>query len=134
MAELNHAVLLMDWGRIDIAVGMYEELLGRFREVGSGEGAGLTLLNMGEAAFLQGNDAEAATRFDEARAAFAEIGFRAHVGHATQGLAAVAARAGDAVRAAGTGRRRAGGGWRLARRLQPGDGCRCGEGRPRGAR
>lgn len=99
-AELNHAVLLMDWGRVEPAVEKLEEILDRFIASGHGVGIGLTLLNLGEAAFLLGHDADARRRFEEAREAFAAVGFRAHVGHATQGLAAVEARGGSASVAA----------------------------------
>ncbi len=95
MAELNHAVLLMDWGRMESAVERLEQALEGARALGHAEGAALALLNLGEAAFLLGRDDAARARFDEARDAFAAIGFRAHLGHAMQGIAAVAARAGD---------------------------------------
>lgn len=100
IAEMNHAVLLMDWGRMEPAVAQLHAVLERFRALAHGEGIGLTLLNLGEAAFLLGNADDAHRRFVEARDAFASVGFRAHVGHATQGLAAVAAREGDAALAA----------------------------------
>ena len=100
MAELNHAVLLMDWGRMEPAVDRLEQALEGARALGHAEGAALALLNLGEAAFLLGRDDAARVRFDEARDAFAAIGFRAHVGHAMQGIAAVLARGGDAHRAA----------------------------------
>jgi predicted ATPase len=100
MAELNHAVLLMDWGRMESAVDRLEQALEGARALGHAEGAALALLNLGEAAFLLGRDEDARARFDEARDAFAAIGFRAHVGHAMQGIAAVLARAGDAHLAA----------------------------------
>jgi tetratricopeptide (TPR) repeat protein len=96
MAEMNYAVLLMDWGQIDTSIELYRGVLGRFEALGSREGVGLTRLNLGEAAFLQGRDGDARAQFEAAREAFTSIGFRAHVGHATQGLAAVEARSGDA--------------------------------------
>jgi predicted ATPase/DNA-binding SARP family transcriptional activator len=100
MTELNHAVLIMDAGRIEPAVGMFEDVLDRFRAARHGEGVGLALLNLGEAAFLLGNEDDAHRRFVEARDAFESVGFRAHVGHAMQGLAAVEARDGDPAVAA----------------------------------
>ena len=99
-AELNHAVLLMDWGRVEQAIPMLEDALAGFRELGHDVGIGLSLLNLGEAAFLLGDDAGARTRFEAARSAFVAVGFRAHVAHATQGLAAVEARSGDPAVAA----------------------------------
>jgi tetratricopeptide (TPR) repeat protein len=98
--ELNHAVLLLDMGQIEIAVTWLEALLDRYRAAGVGEGVGLALLNLGEADYLFGDDEGAGRRFEEARAAFEAVGFRAHVGHALQGLAAVDARRGNAVAAA----------------------------------
>ena len=95
--EMNHAVLLMDWGRTLEAVAMLEQTLASFRVSGHGVGIGLSLLNLGEAAFLLGDDVEARRRFEEAGATFESVGFRAHVGHAMQGLAAVEARQGDLV-------------------------------------
>ena len=72
----------------------------RYRAAGVGEGIGLALLNLGEADYLLGEDERAARRFEEARAAFEAVGFRAHVGHALQGFAAVEARRDNAVAAA----------------------------------
>ena len=100
MAELNHAVLLMDSGKMDLAVDRLEQALERARALGHAEGAALALLNLGEAAFLLGRDDAARARFDEAREAFAAIGFRSHVGHAMQGIAAIAARGGESPLAA----------------------------------
>jgi predicted ATPase/DNA-binding SARP family transcriptional activator len=100
-SEMNHAVLLLDWGQTRDAIAMFERSLEGFTATGHGEGIGLSLLNLGEAAFLLGDDAEAGRRFEAAREAFSSIGFRAHVGHATQGIAAVEARRGDATTAAG---------------------------------
>lgn len=98
--ELNHAVLLLDMGQIETAVTWLEGLLGRYRAAGVGEGVGLALLNLGEADYLLGDDERAGRRFEEARVAFEAVGFRAHVGHALQGLAAVDARQGRAATAA----------------------------------
>jgi predicted ATPase len=99
-SELNHAVLLLDWGKLDVAVPWFERVLERCRTLGHREGIALALLNLAEAAFLLGDDGAAQGRFEEARAEFDAIGFRSHVGHATQGMAAVAARRGDARLAA----------------------------------
>lgn len=98
--ELNHAVLLLDMGQIDTAVTWLEALLDRYRAAGVGEGDGLALLNLGEADYLLDEFERAGRRFEEARVAFEAVGFRAHVGHAMQGLAAVDARRGSAVAAA----------------------------------
>jgi hypothetical protein len=60
----------------------------------------VALLNLGDADLLLGHDERAGQRFEEARAAFEVVGFRAYVGQAIQGLAAVDAWRGNAASAA----------------------------------
>jgi tetratricopeptide (TPR) repeat protein len=101
LAKLNLAVPIMDSGRIEAAVPMFEDVLAHYRRNGNAEGVGLALLNLGEAAYLLEEYARASECWDEARTAFGSIGFRAHVGHALRGLAACEARFGrydDAAR------------------------------------
>jgi tetratricopeptide (TPR) repeat protein len=90
--RLNLAVLIMDSGRIEEAIPIFEEGLDFYRRTDNAEGAGLANLNLGEARYLLGDDDSAGEHFEAARAAFSAIGFRAHVGHALRGLAGVAAR------------------------------------------
>jgi tetratricopeptide (TPR) repeat protein len=73
---------------------MLEDVLAYNRRHGIPEGAGYALLNLGEADYHLGDFARARLRFEEARQAFASVGFRAHVGHALTGLAGVEASSG----------------------------------------
>jgi len=97
-AKLNLGVVALDSGDAAAAVPIFEELLAENQA--AGVGVAFPLMNLGLAAFELGDDDAARDRWEDARAAFAEFGFRAHVGHALQGLAAVEARAGNAVAAA----------------------------------
>ncbi|MBA3476727.1 MAG: tetratricopeptide repeat protein, partial [Actinobacteria bacterium] len=93
-AQLNLAVVYLDWGKEQAAIPMLEEVLAYNRKNGIAEGAGFALLNLGEADYHLGDHARARARFEEAREAFASVGFRAHVGHALTGLAGVEASSG----------------------------------------
>jgi predicted ATPase/DNA-binding SARP family transcriptional activator len=93
-AQLNLAVVYLDWGRMEAAIPMLEDVLEYNRRNGIAEGAGIALLNLGEAAYHLGDHARARTRFEEARDAFETLGFTAHVGHALTGLAGVEASSG----------------------------------------
>jgi tetratricopeptide (TPR) repeat protein len=103
-AQLNLAVVYLDWGKTEAAIPMLEDVLEYNRRSGNVEGSGFALLNLGEAAYHLGDNPQARARFEEARMAFASVGFKAHVGHALTGLAAVEARNGrheDAARLLG---------------------------------
>jgi predicted ATPase/DNA-binding SARP family transcriptional activator len=103
-AQLNLAVVYLDWGKVEAAIPMLGHVLDYNRRTGNIEGAGFALLNLGEAAYHLGDNPQARARFEEARMAFASVGFKAHVGHALTGLAAVEARNGrheDAARLLG---------------------------------
>jgi predicted ATPase/DNA-binding SARP family transcriptional activator len=93
-AQLNLAVVYLDWGKTEAAIPMLEDVLAYNRRHGIPEGAGYALLNLGEADYHLGDFARARLRFEEARQAFASVGFRAHVGHALTGLAGVEASSG----------------------------------------
>jgi predicted ATPase/DNA-binding SARP family transcriptional activator len=93
-AQLNLAVVYLDWGKTEAAIPMLEDVLAYNRRNGIAEGAGFALLNLGEADYHLGDFVRARLRFEEARQAFASVGFRAHVGHALTGLAAVEASSG----------------------------------------
>ena len=104
IAQLNLAVVYLDWGKTEAAIPMLEEVLAYNRRNGIVEGAGFALLNLGEADYHLGEYARARGRFEEARTAFASVGFKAHVGHALTGLAGVEASSGryeDAARLLG---------------------------------
>ena len=90
-AQLNLAVVYLDWGKTEAAIPMLEDVLAYNRRNGIAEGAGFALLNLGEADYHLGDFARARLRFEEARQAFESVGFRAHVGHALTGLAGVEA-------------------------------------------
>ena len=93
-AQLNLAVVYLDWGKTEAAIPMLEDVLAYNRRNGITEGAGFALLNLGEADYHLGDFPRARVRFEEARQAFASVGFRAHVGHAVTGLAGVEASSG----------------------------------------
>jgi predicted ATPase/DNA-binding SARP family transcriptional activator len=93
-AQLNLAVVYLDWGKTEAAIPMLEDVLAYNRRNGIAEGAGFALLNLGEADYHLGDFARARLRFEESRQAFTSVGFRAHVGHALTGLAAVEASSG----------------------------------------
>jgi predicted ATPase/DNA-binding SARP family transcriptional activator len=90
-AHLNLAVVYLDWGKTEDAIPMLEDVLEYNRRSGNVEGSGFALLNLGEADYHLGDYARARLRFEEARIAFASVGFRTHVGHALIGLAGVEA-------------------------------------------
>jgi predicted ATPase/DNA-binding SARP family transcriptional activator len=93
-AQLNLAVVYLDWGKTEAAIPMLEDVLEYNRHSGNVEGSGFALLNLGEADYHLGDYARARLRFEEARTAFASVGFRTHVGHALIGLAGVEASSG----------------------------------------
>jgi tetratricopeptide (TPR) repeat protein len=99
-AELNLGILALKSGDTHASIPLFEDLLAEHRRDMDDEGIGFASLNLGLAAYRLGDHATAGERFDEARTAFGAIGFRAHVGHALQGLAAVEARIGTPLEAA----------------------------------
>ena len=64
------------------------------------EGQGLALLNLGLAGFRLGRIVDARARFTEAERLFSGIGFREHLAHALQGIAATEAAEGRDLQAA----------------------------------
>src|SRR4029078_1477707 len=82
IAQLNLAVVYLDWGRTEAAIPMLEEVLAYNRRNGIVEGAGFALLNLGEADYHLGNHESARRRFEEAPSAFASVGRRAPLGAA----------------------------------------------------
>lgn len=99
-AQLNLAVVYLDWGKTEAAIPMLEDVLAYNRRNGIAEGAGFALLNLGEADYHLGEYGRARARFEDARTAFASVGFKAHVGHALTGLAGVEASSGHHEEAA----------------------------------
>ena len=72
-------------------IPLWTDVLDYHRTSGTPEGQGLALLNLGLAAFRLGRITDARTRFTEAEGLFSAIGFREHLAHALQGLAATEA-------------------------------------------
>jgi tetratricopeptide (TPR) repeat protein len=99
-AKLNLAVPIMDAGRIEEALPILEDTLAGYRRSGSVDGAGLALLNIGEAALLLGDLDRARASIDEARMAFESVGFRVMVGRTLEKLAWVETRRGNHLEAA----------------------------------
>lgn len=90
--KLNLAVVVMDSGDPGSAIPLLEDVLESNRRAHDLAGVvGFATLNLGQAHYRLGDVSIAQERFREARVAFSEIGFRAHVAHALQGLAACAA-------------------------------------------
>jgi tetratricopeptide (TPR) repeat protein len=101
VAKLNLACVALDAGDLDDAETLFQEVHAYHRRAGApDEGIGFALLNLGLTAQRRGRVEDARARFSGALEAFTRIGFRQQVGHALQGLAAVAAIAGDASEAA----------------------------------
>ena len=100
VAKLNLAAVAFDTGAHDAAIRLWEDVLGYHRGHGNDEGVAFALLNLGIAAYRLDRTEEAGRRFREAEALFAGIGFRDHVAHALQGIAAVDAAEGRALSAA----------------------------------
>ena len=100
VAKLNLAAVAFDAGAHDSAIRLWEDVLVYHRQHGSDEGAAFALLNLGIAAYRLERTEEAGRRFREAETLFAGIGFRDHVAHALQGIAAVDAAEGRALSAA----------------------------------
>lgn len=98
--RLNLGITSLDSGDYPAAVELFEDVLASHRRNGSDEGIGFALLNLGLARHRLGDDLAARRDFDEARERFAGLGFRAHVGHAVLGCAAIEARAGRHAEAA----------------------------------
>jgi predicted ATPase/DNA-binding SARP family transcriptional activator len=92
--KLNLANVSMNEGDTAAAVPLLSDVLEHHRREGVTEGVGFASLNLGLALYDLGEHEKAHGLFAEARDAFTELGFRAHVAHALQGLAACEAGAG----------------------------------------
>jgi predicted ATPase/DNA-binding SARP family transcriptional activator len=91
VAKMNLGSVAFDAGDHAAAVPLWTDVLDYHLTSGTPEGQGLALLNLGLAAFRLGQITDARTRFTEAEALFSAIGFREHLAHALQGLAATEA-------------------------------------------
>lgn len=100
-ANLNLGLVELLSGRPEQAAVIFEALLALHSRNGRLHlGYGFAAINLGRALYRLDELERAQVAFDEARAAFAAIRFRAHYAHALQGLAAIDARRGSAEQAA----------------------------------
>ncbi len=88
VAKMNLGAVAFDAGEPEVAVPLWTDVLGYHRARANSEGEGIALLNLGLAAYRLGETDDARRRFTEAEALFDAIGFREHVAHALQGIAA----------------------------------------------
>lgn len=100
VATLNLGVIAQESGDSEGALPYFEEVLSYRQREHNVEGIGFAHLNLGLTRFRLGALAAARGHFVEAFDAFGKIGFREHVGHALQGLAAVEAGEGEYLEAA----------------------------------
>ena len=91
VAKMNLGSVAFDAGDHLAAVPLWTEVLDYHRTRGTREGEGIALLNLGLAAYRLGEVPDARSHFSGAAALFEEIGFREHLAHALQGIAATEA-------------------------------------------
>ncbi|HET8968605.1 MAG TPA: BTAD domain-containing putative transcriptional regulator [Gaiellaceae bacterium] len=106
--KLNLGAVALDEADYPEAQAMFEDVLAIHRRNENVEGIGFALLNLGVVYYALGEHQASLRAFEEARECFEKVGFRAHVAHALQGLAAYAATDGrfeDAARLLGQARR-----------------------------
>ena len=92
--KLNLGGVALDEADYPEAQAMFEDVLAAHRRNENVEGIGHALLNLGVVYDALGEHQASLHAFEEARECFEEVGFRAHVAHALQGLAACAANEG----------------------------------------
>jgi predicted ATPase len=106
--KLNLGAVALDEGDFGEARVMLEDVLAIHRRNENLEGIGTALLNLGLVHHALGEHRASFEAFQEARSCFEEVGFRAHVAHALQGVAAFEASEGrfaEAVLLLGRARR-----------------------------
>ena len=91
VAKMNLGSVAFDAGDHADAIRQWTDVLDYHRRSGDPEGQGLALLNLGLAGFRLGRIADARARFIEAEGLFGAIGFREHLAHTLQGIAATEA-------------------------------------------
>ena len=91
VAKMNLGAVAFDAGEPEVAVPLWIDVLEYHRARGDAEGEGIALLNLGLASYRLGGTDEARERFARAETLFEAIGFREHVAHALQGIAATEA-------------------------------------------
>jgi tetratricopeptide (TPR) repeat protein len=96
-AKLNLGLVELLAGNAEPAARIFDELLETHGRNGRLHlGYGFAAINLGRALYRLDELDRGQAAFEEARAAFEALRFRAHYAHALQGLAAIAARRGDA--------------------------------------
>jgi predicted ATPase/DNA-binding SARP family transcriptional activator len=91
VAKMNLGSVAFDAGDHLAAVPLWIDVLDYHRARENPEGQGIALLNLGLAAYRLGETNDARARFSEAEGLFSGIGFREHLAHALQGMAAAEA-------------------------------------------
>ena len=91
VAKMNLGSVAFESGDHAAAVPLWLDVLDHHRAAGNVEGQGIAQLNLGIAAYRLGDTGDARRCFAEAEELFAAIGFREHLAHALQGLAAIEA-------------------------------------------
>jgi tetratricopeptide (TPR) repeat protein len=91
VAKMNLGAVAFDAGDHAAAILQWTDVLAYHRARADLEGQGLALLNLGLAAFRMGRIDDARARFTEAEGLFSAIGFREHLAHTLQGIAATEA-------------------------------------------
>lgn len=91
VAKMNLGSVAFDAGDHSGGISIWVDVLDYHRVRGTSEGMGIALLNLGLGAYRLGQSDDARKRFAEAEALFDALGFREHVAHALQGLAAIEA-------------------------------------------
>jgi predicted ATPase/DNA-binding SARP family transcriptional activator len=102
--KLNLGIVAMDSGDPARAVPFFEDVLDSHRRNDDRLGIGFATINLGQVRYMLGDIPGSHESYREARDAFSDAGFRAHVAHALQGLAACEASSGrpeDAARLLG---------------------------------
>jgi predicted ATPase/DNA-binding SARP family transcriptional activator len=89
--KLNLGAVALDEANYPEALSMFEDVLAIHRRNENVDGIGHASLNLGVVHYALGAHEASLRAFEEARECFQEVGFRAHVAHALQGLAASAA-------------------------------------------
>ena len=91
VAKMNLGSIAFEAGDHLAAAPLWLDVLDYHRSRGTPEGEGLALLNLGLVAYRLGRTDDARAQFSEAVALFEAIGFREHLAHALQGMAATEA-------------------------------------------
>ncbi|MDF2750497.1 MAG: Transcriptional regulator [Gaiellaceae bacterium] len=86
--KLNLGIVALDSGDYDEARELFEDVLAHHRRAENDAGIGFALINLGVVHHALGDHGASLEAFREAGERFERVGFRVHVAHALQGLAA----------------------------------------------